>query len=83
VILKHLHNVSNCGSLLTDSNVDAVKLLGVVVINEGALLVDDGVNSNSGLAGLSVTNDELSLASANGNLLFNNLLIKDSSFIII
>ena len=32
------------------------------------LLVDDGVDGNSGLASLSVTNDQLTLASANGHL---------------
>jgi hypothetical protein len=31
-------------------------------------LVDDGINGNGSLSSLSVTNDELSLASANGHL---------------
>ena len=70
VVLENLHDVGNGGSLLTDGNVDAVELLAVlgVGINEGGLLVDDGVNSDGSLASLSVTNDELSLASANGDL---------------
>ena len=55
---------------MADGDVDAVKLLGVlsVGVDEGGLLVDDGIDGDSGLAGLSVTNDKLSRASANGDL---------------
>ena len=55
---------------MADGDVDAVKLLGVVSVGvvEGGLLVDDGIDGDSGLAGLSVTNDKLSLASSNGDL---------------
>ena len=55
---------------MANSDVDAVKLLGVVSVGivEGGLLVDDGIDGDGGLAGLSVTNDKLSLASANGDL---------------
>ena len=70
VILEHLHDVGDSGSLLADSDVDAVKLLRVfgVGINEGALLVDDGINGDGSLSSLSVSNDKLSLASADGYL---------------
>jgi hypothetical protein len=70
VIFKDLHNVRDSGSLLTDSDVDAVKLLGVLSIGviEGGLLVDDGINGDGSLSSLSVTNDELSLATTNGDL---------------
>lgn len=70
VIAEDLHDVGNGRSLLADSDVDAVKLLGVlgVGINEGALLVDDGINGDGSLSSLSVTNDELSLTSADGYL---------------
>ena len=80
VVAEHLHDVSDGGSLLADGNVDAVELLGVldVAVNEGALLVQDGVDSDGSLAGLSVANDQLSLASANRNLC-KYFLIKDSS----
>ena len=72
MILKHLHDVGNGRSLLTDGDVDAVKSGAVpsVGVVEGSLLVDDGINSDSGLAGLSVTNDKFSLTSADGDLLF-------------
>ena len=72
MILEDLHNVGDGGSLLADSDVDAVKLLGEVssAVVEGGLLVDDGINGDGSLSGLSITNDELSLTSANGDLLF-------------
>lgn len=80
MILKNLHDVGNGRSLLTDGDVDAEKSLGVVRVGviEGRLLVDDGINSDGSLASLSISNNELSLASTNGDL-FYNLLIKDSS----
>jgi len=70
VITEDLHDVGNCGSLLTDGNVDAVKLLVVISVGivEGRLLVDDGIDGDGSLTGLSVTNNELSLTSANGDL---------------
>ena len=71
MIFKDLHDVGDGGSLLADSDVDAVKLLGVLSVGvvEGGLLVDDGIDGDGSLSSLSVTNDELSLASANGDLL--------------
>ena len=70
MISKDLHNVGDGGSLLADSDVDAVKLLGVLGVGvvEGGLLVDDGIDGNGSLSSLSVTNDELSLATTNGDL---------------
>jgi hypothetical protein len=71
VIAEDLHDVSDGGSLLADSDVDAEESLGVVGVGviEGGLLVDDSINGDGSLSSLSVTNDELSLASANGDLL--------------
>ena len=70
MILEDLHNVGDSGSLLADSDVDAVKLLGVLSIGviEGGLLVDDGINGDGSFSSLSVTNDELSLTTTNGDL---------------
>jgi len=80
VVTEHLHDVRDGGSLLADGNVDAVELLAIlgVAVGEGSLLVQDGVDGDGSLAGLSVANDQLSLASANGNLC-KYFLIKDSS----
>ena len=44
VLLKVLDNVSNGGSFLTNSNVDAVELLVFLIIVEILLLVDNGVD---------------------------------------
>ena len=50
---------------MADRNVDAGHVL--------TLLVDDGVNRNSGLTGLAVANDQLALATADGNHGVNGL----------
>jgi hypothetical protein len=51
--------LGNGGTLLSNTNVDACKrlLLG--------LLVDNGINGNSGLSGLTITNDKLTLSTSN------------------
>ena len=64
--LKDSNNVSDSGSLLTDGSVDAVKLLVVVILVEVLLLIDNGIDSDSSLTSLSITDNELTLASANG-----------------
>jgi hypothetical protein len=70
VISKDLNNVRDGGSLLADSDVDAIKLLGILSIGvvEGGLLVDDGIDGDGSLSSLSVTNDKLSLATTDGDL---------------
>lgn len=67
VLLKGLDELGNSGTLLADGDVDAVELLGLVVAVVPTLLVQDGVNTDSSLAGLTVTNDKFSLTTANGN----------------
>jgi hypothetical protein len=71
VIAEDLHYVGDGGSLLADSDVDTEESLGVVGVGvvEGGLLVDDGIDGDGSLSSLSVTNDQLSLASTNGDLL--------------
>jgi len=49
-VSKPLHNLSHGGSLLTNSNVDTVQLLLFVFGVVESLLVDDGVNGQSGFA---------------------------------
>ena len=70
MISKDLNNVRDGGSLLTDGDVDAVKLLGILSVGvvEGGLLVDDGIDGDGSLSSLSVTNDKLSLATTDGDL---------------
>ena len=68
-----LHNLCDGGPLLADSDVDTVELLlGVVSVVE-SLLVDDGVDGDGGFASLPVTNDQLTLATANGHKGVNSL----------
>ena len=71
VISQNLHDVGNGGPLLADSNVNAVESVRVASVGviELGLLVKNGINSNGGFASLSVTDDQLSLASANRDLL--------------
>ena len=59
VFLKILDQRCHGRALLTDGNIDAQNVL--------ALLVDDGIGGNDGLAGLAVTDDKLTLAAANRN----------------
>ncbi|MNS76903.1 hypothetical protein D3C72_1104610 [compost metagenome] len=56
VLFQLAHHVGDRRSLLADCHVDAEDAL--------ALLVDDGVDSDGGLAGLAVANDQLTLATA-------------------
>lgn len=67
VLLKGLDKLSNSGSLLADGDVDTVELLLLVLAIIPSLLVEDGVNTNGSLAGLTITNDQLTLTSADGN----------------
>ena len=54
-----LHKVCHGRALLTDGNVNADDVL--------ALLVDDGIGGDGGLAGLAVADDQLALTAANGD----------------
>jgi len=65
VLLKSLDELSNSGALLANGDVDTVELLLLVVGVVPSLLVENGVEGNSGLASLTITNDQLTLATAN------------------
>jgi len=64
VLLQGLDQLSDGRSLLTDSDVDTVQLLLLVITGVPSLLVQDGVQSDSGLTSLTVTNDQFSLTSS-------------------
>merc|ERR1719220_1991082 len=66
-VSEPLYNLGDSGPLLADGDVDTVQLLLGVISLVKALLVDDGVNGDGGLASLSVTDDQLTLATANGH----------------
>ena len=59
VLLEGLHHVGHRGGLLAHGDVDADHVL--------ALLVDDRVDGDGGLARLAVADDELALAAADGD----------------
>jgi len=73
VVSENLDQVSDGRSLLSDSNVDAEKLLLGVTSFEVLLLVQDSIDSDGSLTGLSITNDKFSLTSTNGDQAINGL----------
>ena len=62
-LLEGADQLGNGGALLANADVDAHQL---VLLTLG-LLVDNGINGNGGLAGLAITNDQLTLTTANRN----------------
>lgn len=52
---------------MSNSNVDAVKLLGLVRTVVPSLLVENGVEGNGSLSGLTITNNQLTLTTTNGH----------------
>lgn len=73
VLLKGLDELGDGGTLLANGDVDAVKLLGLVLAVVPPLLVEDGVKGNGSLTGLTVTNDQLTLTTADRNHGVNGL----------
>jgi hypothetical protein len=67
VLLEGLDKLGNGGSLLTDGDVDAVKLLLLVGTLVPPLLVEHSVEGNGGLSGLTVTDNQLTLTTSDGN----------------
>lgn len=57
MVFEGLNHIGNSGFFLSDSNVDAVKFFLIVTQFEGSLLVDDGIDGNSGFSSLSVSDD--------------------------
>src|SRR5208282_3439137 len=64
VLLQHLDELRNRRTLLSDGDVDALKLLVFVITLVQRFLIEDGVERDCGLAGLAVADDELALAAA-------------------
>ena len=67
VLLEGLDELGNGGSLLTNGDVDAVKLLGLVVSIVPSLLVQHSIESNGGLSSLTITNNQFTLSTSNRN----------------
>ena len=73
LFFQRLHQLGDGGTLLTNGDIDAIKLLRFIITGIDGLLVDDGVHDNGGLAGLAVTDDQLALATANWDQGVNRL----------
>lgn len=65
VLFKGLDKLGNSGSLLADGDIDTVELLGLVVGGVPSLLVQHSIQGDGGLSGLTVTNNQLTLTTAN------------------
>src|SRR5947208_16031256 len=65
MVFKDLHHLGDGRTVLPNRAVDTNQVV--------ALVVDDGVQNDSGLAGLAIANDEFALAAANGNHGINGL----------
>src|SRR5690606_24244557 len=72
-ILERALDGGDRGTLLADGNVDAAHLLVDVARVPVGLLVDDRVDRDRGLTGLTVADDELALATADGDHRVNRL----------
>lgn len=68
VLLERLDELGDSRTLLANSDVNTVKLLGLVVAVIPPLLVEHSVKGDGSLSGLTVTNDELTLATADRHL---------------
>src|SRR6267154_4820194 len=73
VFLEGLDKLSNSGMLLNDGDIDTVELFLPVFAVIPPLLVEDGINCDCSLAGLTVTNDKFTLATTNGHHGVNGL----------
>src|SRR5262245_41324506 len=67
ILLQHLDELGDAGTLLADRDVDAVQLDLLVVRLVERLLVEDGVEDDRSLAGLAVADDQFALAAADRN----------------
>src|SRR5690606_11520576 len=64
-LFEDLHQLCNGRALLADCDIDAVELLALIVAVDQRLLVKEGVENDRGLTGLTVTNNQLTLAATN------------------
>jgi len=67
VVSESLDDIGDGGSLLSNGDINAVELFVSVSSVEIFLLIQDGINGDGGLSGLSVSNNEFSLSSTDGD----------------
>src|SRR6185312_11328041 len=64
VILQGLDDLRDGRALLADSDIDAIELLRFVAGFVDRLLIEKGIDRDSGLAGLAIADDQLALTAA-------------------
>ena len=64
LLLQHLDELRDGGALLADRDIDAVELDLLVGLGVERLLIEDGVENDRRLAGLTVADDQFALAAA-------------------
>ena len=67
VFFERLNQLRNSRALLADNDINTVKLVTVTAFVKRSLLVQNRVNRHGCFTGLAVTNDQLALATANGD----------------
>src|SRR5690349_600716 len=67
ILFERADDLGDGRALLADGDVDAVELLALLARLVDLLLVDEGVERDSALAGLAVADDQLALAAADGD----------------
>eukprot|EP00158_Paraphelidium_tribonemae_P003919 Partr_v1_DN26465_c0_g1_i1_m23719 len=67
VMLQSLHELGDGGTFLTHSDVDTVQLLLLIRAVIPLLLVQDSIESDSSLSSLTITNDQFTLTTTDGN----------------
>jgi hypothetical protein len=67
VLLEGLDELGDGGTLLTNGDVDTVQLLGLLGAIVPLLLVKNGVEGDGGLSGLTITNNQLTLTTTDGD----------------
>ncbi|MND79236.1 hypothetical protein D3C80_709660 [compost metagenome] len=70
---ENLNELSYSRTLLADSDIDAIKLFFVWAVVVDWLLVKEGIENDRGLAGLTVTDDQLALTTTNRDQSVNSL----------
>src|SRR6202042_459227 len=64
LLFEHLHELRDGRALLPDCDVDAIELDVLVRLGVQRLLIEDGIERDRSLAGLTVADDQLALAAA-------------------
>src|SRR6185437_1983632 len=64
VVLQRLDDLRDGRALLADRDIDAVQLLRLIAAGVDRLLIEEGVDGDGGLAGLTIADDQLALPAA-------------------